>query len=80
MVSEIGLIEEMEKQHPDEWLEFEVIELAADGFTPLKGRLVAHGKNRQEVVKDALAYFKQQGTKHRYTAYTGDIKVQSVLL
>jgi len=47
-------IAEVIQQHPDEWLLFEVLERDAQDL-PTQGRLLYHGKNRDELHQVAMA-------------------------
>ena len=80
MENQIELIEEIEKKYPNEWLVFEIIEMAVDGFTPLKGSLLAHGQDRDKVHEEALHYCKKHDIRNMYFACTGQIQVESILL
>lgn len=42
-------IESIRKRHPDEWLLIDVRELDEETTTPLKGRLLAHSRSRDEI-------------------------------
>jgi len=60
-------IKECEKLYPDEWLLFEVTE-CDDRNQPVKGILLAHSKDRDEVHKVAV----KCDAKHIYIPYTGE--------
>ena len=60
-------IKEYEKLYPDEWLLFEVIEVD-EMNRPIKGRLLAHSKDRDEVHKVAM----DVKCDHDYITYTGE--------
>lgn len=66
-MAEIISIRECEKLYPDEWLLFEVMEYD-EQHLPLKGRLIAHSKDRDEIQKSALQIKPATG----YTLYSGD--------
>jgi hypothetical protein len=61
-------IKECEKLYPDEWLLFEVVEVD-EMNRPLKGRLLAHSKDRDEVHKVAMDVKPKIG----YTTYSGEL-------
>lgn len=62
------LIEQIEARYKDEWLAIEVTETDRKGQA-LKGVLIAHGQDKDEVVEAALA------TKVRFliVTYTGEV-------
>lgn len=80
MQTKIKSIEQIEKEHPDEWLEIEVTKMADDNFTPLEGKLITHGKDREKIRKKAIEYFKKNNIKITYHDYTGDIQAEAVLI
>jgi hypothetical protein len=64
---ELVCIPDTEKQYPDEWLLFEVVEEDEKGF-PLRGRLLAHSPDRDEV--DAVLL--KVHPKDSYSVWTGE--------
>ena len=76
----IQTIEAIEKEYPNEWIEVEVVEMAKDDFTPLKGRLIAHGKDSNKVNEEAISYIRQHNIKTIYRNYTGELEVEALLL
>jgi hypothetical protein len=69
MPEDIVLIPETEKQYPDEWLLFEIVELDEHG-APLRGRLLAHSPDRS-VIDEAYLRLRPQAA---YIVWTGEIK------
>ncbi|MFA0749871.1 MAG: hypothetical protein SLRJCFUN_000274 [Candidatus Fervidibacter sp.] len=74
MPEDIVLIPEAEKQYPDEWLLFEIVELDEHG-SPLRGRLLAHSPDRS-VIDEVL--LKTRPTRF-YIVWTGEIRGTFVL-
>lgn len=68
-MTDIVNIKEIEKLHPDEWLLFEVVE-GDEQNHPVKGRLLAHSKDRNEVHKAAL--HERSKDKLLYTFFSGE--------
>lgn len=60
-------IPECEKLYADEWLLFEVIEVD-EMNRPIKGKLLAHSKDRDELHKVAMS----SKSKELYCTYTGE--------
>ncbi len=59
-------IQEMEKQYPDEWLAFEVLEV--DNLNrAVKGRLLAHSPSRKALYE----FLGKNLPKHWYVTFTG---------
>jgi hypothetical protein len=46
-------IEEESRNHPDEWVLFEVTEVTEDDV-PVRGRLLFHGKSRDDLHRHAM--------------------------
>ncbi|MHC4253153.1 MAG: hypothetical protein ACYS9X_28875 [Planctomycetota bacterium] len=67
-MQEVVDITEETKKHEDEWLLFEVIE-TDDHDRPLRGRLLAHSKDRDDVHEVVM---KHMGLDLQ-TIYTGDL-------
>lgn len=80
MQIKIKSIEQIEKEHPDEWLKIEVTKMADDNYTPLEGRLIAHGKDSDKVGKKAVEYVKKNNIKKILSTYTGEITAEAVLI
>ncbi len=74
MAAEMVLIAEAEKQHPNEWLLFEVTELDERGY-PLRGRLLAHSPDRSVVYQVLM----QVRPPIAYVVWTGEIQGVFVL-
>ena len=79
-VFDIKPIKEIEAHYPNEWVEIEVTKMADDGYTPLEGRLIAHGKKYTEVSQKALEYIEKFNVKKTYSNYIGEITAESILL
>ena len=61
-------IKEAEKLYPDEWLLFEVVEVDEKN-KPVKGRLLAHSKEKDEIYKADM----QTRCADGYITYTGEL-------
>lgn len=66
--NEVFLIHEAEKQFPDEWVAFEVVEVDENNYAT-KGRLLAHHSRRAEMWEAVRKV--QPKPQHTYVAYTG---------
>jgi hypothetical protein len=66
-VPEVVDIAEESKRHADEWVLFEVTEVA-DGDLPVKGRLLCHSRSRDEIHEVAM---RNRG-KDLMTVFAGD--------
>lgn len=58
---------QMEKQHPDEWLLFEVYEVDETG-RPVRGKLLAHSPSRAALDE----YSMKIPCRHSYVTYVGE--------
>ena len=68
-MTETENINEAIKQHPDEWLLFEVIREDAVN-RPVQGLLLYHGKSRDQL--HAVAMTKRSRDKRYYITFSGD--------
>jgi hypothetical protein len=68
-------IAEVIKQHPDQWLLFEVLE-ADELDRPIQGRLLYHGKSRDELHEVAM----EKPCPDNYIVFTGDPVPQDMVV
>lgn len=60
-------ISETEKQFPNEWLGFEVLEEDAEGYA-VRGRLIAHSVRKEEMMSEMFCL----RPKSSYVVWTGE--------
>ncbi|MBI3921613.1 MAG: hypothetical protein HY318_09370 [Armatimonadetes bacterium] len=66
-IEDLVNIPETEKQFPDEWLGFEVLEEDAGGYA-VRGRLIAHSVRKEEMMSEML----RLRPKSSYVVWTGE--------
>jgi hypothetical protein len=71
-LDEIVTVAEVEQRHPDEWVLLEITEDHRDPMK-VKGRLIAHSANRDDIDEPYARLRAERPKAHTYEFFTGDV-------